>query len=667
MSTNDTAIKPYGALPEKRQILWHNTELYSLIHFSMSTFLDKEWGYGDEAPDLFNPSAFDAEQWALTCRYAGLKGLILVAKHHDGFCLWPTKTTGHSVKNSKWRDGKGDVVAEVAAACRKYGLKFGVYCSPWDRNHPEYGRAGYVKVYHEQLRELLTNYGPVFELWLDGANGGDGCYGGANEKRPIDGSVYYQWDEVVKMTRELQPDAVIFGFDIRFIGNECGFARETSWTTYPCNTFESESKVPLGSGDRNGALWIPAECDFPLRGGWFFHENDAIKQPDKLVELYFKSVGRGCTMDIGLAPDKRGLIHEDDVAVLKEWKRRIDTIFKTDLVKSVHVNTTGEIAPEESAIVFEFGNIVKFNVLEIKEQIEFGQRIDSFCLDIWQNGEWSELASATSVGYKRLLMVRTSETGRIRIRFTKFSAVPVIAGIGLYLAPACMVLDTKISIVRDRNGDVEIRCGNGGLAIHYTTDGSEPARKSPLYLKPFQLHGGGIVKAAGFMDDAGTPLVSATFGCSRSDWRVVRVSLDSPFNNNGEAGVEKLLDDNPDTYWHTYHKDKKLSAPPHDVVLDMGGERLVEALTMMPHLGGDYGDSNDGTPDKYEFYLSMDDIKWVLAAKGEFANIKANPCMQTVHLEKPVKARYLCFAATHVVDNGNYVKVAGIGAVEVKN
>ena len=678
-----SAPAPYGTLPSRVHALWYATTPYALVHFSMGTFVDKEWGYGDEAPAIFNPSAFDAGQWARSCRDAGLKGLVVVGKHHDGFCLWPTQTTGHSVRNSPWRGGKGDVLAEVAAACRESGLKFGVYCSLWDRNHPEYGRPAYVKILHQQIREMMSKYGSVFMLWIDGAGGGgEGYYGGAYGRRPIAGD-YYEIDTMKKIVHSIQPDTEIF--EHRFGGNECGFVKETCWAT-----FDADDAGDHGTGVRHGKIWQPAECDFPLRKGWFFHPDEDIKQPDKLVELYFKSIGRGAAMTIGLAPDPRGLIHEDDVAVLKEWRRRLDEIFKTDILRAVPVTVSSdatrgrspEFAPAnvidgnpnrywaaaddvaEPALVFDFAHPVKFNVVELEEYVALGQRIDAFAVEIWQSDGWHELASATSVGYKRLLMVRTVQTDRVRLRFTQAAAAPVIAKVGFYLAPASMVLDAKITIVREREGNVAIRCRNDGLAIRYTTDGSEPTATSCLYVKPFPLPAGGTVKAVGFVDDARTPLVSATFGCDRSGWRVVRVSLDSPYDNRGEAGIEKLLDDNPDTYWHTYHSDKTRSAPPHEVVLDMGHERQVAGLTLMPHLGGDFGDDNQGTPDQYEFHLSRDDKEWTLVAQGEFANIKANPCMQLVRLAKPVTARYVRFVAKHVVNDGDYVVVAGIGIVE---
>ena len=265
---------PYGPVPSARQLRWHGLEIYGFLHFTVNTFTDKEWGYGDESPAIFDPTGFDADQIAGAAEAAGLKGLILTAKHHDGFCLWPSKLTEHSVRNSPWRGGKGDVVREIADACRRHGLLFGVYLSPWDRNHPEYGRPAYLDYYRGQLRELMTAYGPLFEVWFDGANGGDGYYGGAREKRTIDRRTYYDWENTRQVVRDLQNDAVMFsdaGPDVRWVGNEKGIAGDPSWATLDRGDFApgEADEARLNRGDRPGTHWLPAECDVSIRPGWF--------------------------------------------------------------------------------------------------------------------------------------------------------------------------------------------------------------------------------------------------------------------------------------------------------------------------------------------------------------------------------------------------------------
>ena len=273
---------PYGPVPSARQLRWHELEFYGFLHFTVNTFTDKEWGYGDESPAVFNPTDFDADQIVGAAKAAGMKGLILTAKHHDGFCLWPSKLTEHSVKNSPWRDGKGDVVREIADACRRHGLTFGVYLSPWDRNHADYGRPDYLDYYRNQLRELMTGYGPLFEVWFDGANGGDGYYGGAREKRTIDRRTYYDWENTRQIVRDLQPDAVMFsdaGPDVRWVGNENGIAGDPCWATLNRDDFApgEADEARLNPGDRPGTHWLPAECDVSIRPGWFYHASEDAK------------------------------------------------------------------------------------------------------------------------------------------------------------------------------------------------------------------------------------------------------------------------------------------------------------------------------------------------------------------------------------------------------
>jgi len=315
---------PYGPLPSTRQLRWHAMEFYGFLHFTVNTFTDKEWGYGDESPDVFNPLDFDADQIVGTATDAGMKGLILTCKHHDGFCLWPSRYTEHSVKNSSWRGGRGDVVREISDACARHGIRFGVYLSPWDRNHPDYGRPEYLVYYRNQLRELLTEYGPVFEIFFDGANGGDGYYGGANERRQIDATTYYDWPNTWGLVRELQPDTILFsdaGPDIRWVGNERGIAGETCWATSNREDFAPgrADAARLNSGDRPGTHWVPAECDVSIRPGWFYHasEDDRVRTPENLMELYQASVGRGASFLLNLPPDRRGQIHENDVRSLQ--------------------------------------------------------------------------------------------------------------------------------------------------------------------------------------------------------------------------------------------------------------------------------------------------------------------------------------------------------------
>jgi alpha-L-fucosidase len=406
-------------------------EVYAFAHFTVNTFTDKEWGYGDEDPALFNPTAFDADAIMTALVAGGMRGIILTCKHHDGFCLWPTRTTEHSIRKSPWRNGKGDMVREFADAARRHGLKFGVYLSPWDRNHAQYGRPEYVKVYREQLRELLTRYGPVFEVWHDGANGGDGYYGGAREKRTIDRRTYYEWPKTWEMVRSLQPDAVVFsdvGPDVRWVGNERGYASETCWATYDPVGEDGGAPAPGYvrakegmTGHRNGKQWMPPECDTSIRPGWFYHakEDGQVKQPAQLFDLYCRSVGRGGGFLLNVPPDRRGLLHENDVASLRGFGDILRQTFAKNL------------AAKRDGMVVELGRPVAFNIVRLREDIRLGQRVDAFELDAWRDGGWQKFAEGTSIGACRI--VRTdAHTSRVRLRVTEAPAEPAIAEIGVY-------------------------------------------------------------------------------------------------------------------------------------------------------------------------------------------------------------------------------------------
>jgi alpha-L-fucosidase len=441
-------------------------EFYGFVHFTVNTFTDKEWGYGDEDPSVFNPRDFDAEQIVRTARDAGMKGLILTCKHHDGFCLWPSKYTEHSVKHSPWKNGRGDVVKEISYACHKYGLKFGIYLSPWDRNHKDYGRPEYIAYFRNQLRELLTGYGPIFEVFLDGANGGDGYYGGARETRKIDRETYYDWPGTWQLVRELQPDACLFsdaGPDVRWAGNERGIAGDPDWTTLKRADFAPgrADEGRLNRGDRPGTDWVPAECDVSIRPGWFYHsqEDTRVRTARNLLDLYYSSVGRGASFLLNLAPDRRGQIPEPDVNSLREFRRLLDATFDKNLAQGAKVsasNTRGGMerfsgrnaidnrrdtywatddqikTPE---LILDMGREVTFNVVRLREYLPLGQRVEAFALDAWVGGKWKEFVAGTSIGSARLVRSQPITTSKVRLRITQAPVCPAIAELALFLEP----------------------------------------------------------------------------------------------------------------------------------------------------------------------------------------------------------------------------------------
>ncbi|MCS7091033.1 MAG: alpha-L-fucosidase [Verrucomicrobiota bacterium] len=459
---------PWGPTPTERQLRWHEMEFYGFLHFTVNTFTDKEWGYGDEDPAVFHPTNFDADQIVQVARDAGMRGLILTAKHHDGFCLWPSAYTDHSVRRSAWRDGKGDVVREMHEACRRYGLKFGIYLSPWDRNHPEYGRAAYVTYYRNQLRELLTSYGELFAVWFDGANGGDGYYGGARETRRIDNRTYYDWPATWQLVRSLQPMACIFsdaGPDFRWIGNERGFAGDPCWATLDLTKpgrYPGGSSEGLTHGERPGTAWVPAECDVSIRPGWFYHsaEDGRVKTPEQLLEIYYASVGRGCCLNLNVPPDRRGQIHEQDIRSLRAFRRRLDLTFATNLAVRASLHTSGTRSPVAQyspshllddrrdtfwcapdqvltpSVELAFAEPIRFNVVDLREYLPLGQRVEAVVLEHWSRGVWVEFARATSIGNRRLIRLSQAvEAERVRLRVVQASASPALTEFGLYLEP----------------------------------------------------------------------------------------------------------------------------------------------------------------------------------------------------------------------------------------
>jgi alpha-L-fucosidase len=453
-----------GPVPSAAQLRWHEMEMNAFIHFTTNTFTGLEWGSGAESPAIFSPTSLNAEQWIGTLKEAGFKGAILTCKHHDGFCLWPSKLTAHSVKNSPYKKGEGDVVKEVSDACKKYGMKFGVYLSPWDRNHKDYGDSAYIDYYRAQLKEIFTNYGPVFEMWFDGANGGTGYYGGANEKRSINGAVYYQWPTTLELVRAMEPEVIFFsdaGPGVRWVGNEKGIAGETNWNTItPDTLFAGKAGIEslLGTGAENGTHWIPAEVDVSIRPGWFYHaqEDSLVKTADQLFEIYLTSVGRGSTLLLNVPPDKRGLFHENDVRSLQAFKAKLDSEFKTDLANNRPVKASAvrgdaekysgsmvndgdsntfwctDDSEKSGSLEIDLDGEKDIHYVVLQEHIRLGQRIKKFTVDGFSNGEWTGIASGTTVGYKRILRVKDTKASKIRIQIVDSKAAPILSTVSVY-------------------------------------------------------------------------------------------------------------------------------------------------------------------------------------------------------------------------------------------
>ena len=454
-----TPPEPYGAIPAQNQIEWQQLEYYMFIHFGPNTFTDVEWGDGKEDPEVFNPTRLDCRQWAETAKAAGMKGIIITAKHHDGFCLWPSKYSTHTVRESAWKDGKGDVLQELSEACREYGIKFGIYLSPWDQNHPSYGTPEYNQLFANTLDEVLSKYGAVFEQWLDGANGE-----GPDGKKQV-----YDWALFHETIYRNQPRAIIFsdvGPGCRWIGNEAGVAGETNWSTLNIEGFAPGHDAPpveiLNSGQQGGKAWVPGEVDVSIRPGWFYSPstNDKVKSVEELMDIYYTSVGRNANLLLNVPPDWRGRIHPNDSTRLMEFRRAKEEVFGHNLIAGATIKSGNKrygmlkyaaknVIDENydtywttndnvltSCIEIKLKKPETFNRLLLQEYIPLGQRVSSFNVKYWdvKTKSWIDLIQATTIGYKRILRFPCITAQKLRIEFNAL-ACPVINTVGIYKSP----------------------------------------------------------------------------------------------------------------------------------------------------------------------------------------------------------------------------------------
>lgn len=598
--------EPILPVPEPKQVEWQQMETYAFIHFGLNTFNDREWGYGDTDPKTFNPTNLDCEQWAQTLVKAGMKGVILTAKHHDGFCLWPFEGTDYSVKNSPWKNGQGNVVKELSEACKKYGLKFAVYLSPWDRHQANYGTPEYLPYFYAQLHDLLTNYGPVFEVWFDGANGGDGWYGGAKDIRTIDRKNYYNYPRIYEMLDSIQPQAIIFsdgGPGCRWVGNEKGFAGATNWSFLRKGEVHPgyDKSYELQYGHPDGNQWVPAECDVSIRPGWFYHpeEDDRVKSPDQLVDLYYRSVGHNATLLLNFPVDRRGLIHPVDSANAVRFHEMIQQQLKTNLVAGMIPKVSNERggdfvasaltddnfdtywATEDGVttadIEFSFDTPTRMNRMMLQEYIPLGQRVKAFVVEYLDKDTWLPVKlneETTTIGYKRLLRFETVETKGIRIRITDARGPLCLSNVGVY--DAGNVSDSFVEKVED------------------------------IESVPYLL-----------------PDVKAEEAAKVSDKQAQTTCF---------VEGDRLL-------------------------IDLQEERLVSSLHFLP----DQGEPNKGLIANYEIRVGTSkDAVNQLVKSGEFSNIQNNPVMQSVFFT-PVKARYIELKATRMIHAGEPMGFAELG------
>lgn len=674
---------PYGAVPSERQLEWHKLKYYAFIHFSPNTFTDMEWGYGNEKPEVFNPSELDVDQWARVAKEAGMEGIVITAKHHDGFSLWPSKYTEHSVKNSPWKNGEGDLLKELSVACEKYGLKLGMYLSPWDRNHAEYGTPEYIDYFRNQLKELLTNYGEVFEVWFDGANGGDGYYGGANETRRIDNKTYYDWENTRKIVRELQPNAVMFsdaGPDIRWIGNEQGYAQDPNWSTMEGENFYpgmSGIHDQLQSGHEGGNLWVSSEVNTSIRPGWFYHEaeNSRVKSVNQLIDNWYHSVGMNGNFILNLPPDKRGLIHENDIKALQGLKNYVDKAFSTDYSDKAEVSasnvrgntsdykaenaTDGDMETywatddnvNNASLEINFENKIDVNALLLQEYIRLGQRIKGFTIEAEIDGKFSEVAKGITIGNRRLIKFKTISTSKLKINFNG-KASPVISNIEVYRVPEMI---GKPMIQRNKKGEVSIFSDSPDPIYYYTTDGTEPNQNSTKFTKPFVLNKPGQIKAKAYLSEGkiASETITENFDISRAKW-----SVTSNRESNGYYPIKNAIDGNPNSTWFSGRANKKET--PVNLTLDLGELVHLKGFTYLPRQDG----RNESNIFKYRIELSKYGNKWDTILDGkEFSNIVNNPIIQKVLFPKSYKAKYFRITCIDDVHSEGWMNISELDVI----
>jgi len=664
--------KPVGPVPTENQLRWQEMDYYAFIHFSTNTFTNQEWGYGaPEDAKLFNPTQLDCEQWARVCKDAGMTGIIITAKHHSGFCLWPTKTTDYSVKNCPWKDGKGDIIGDLAKACKKYGLKLGIYISPWDRNNPSYGMldpdgsAPYVKnIFRKQIEECLTNYGDVYEIWFDGANGGDGYYGGARNSRRIDRKTYYDWLNTYQMIRKLQPKCVIWNdngdrADLRWVGTESGYVGETNWSLL--NKTGDVPENMLRYGVEQGDAWVAGEVNTSIRPGWFYHENEdrRVKNLPVLLDTYYKSIGRNGTFLLNFPIDKRGLIHENDAKESLALAKAVKEAFAVDLARKATVTATNMRGKSSkfgasnvidgdkntywatdddvttASLVLDFGKPISFNRFMVQECIRLGQRVKAFKLEAFVNGSWLELKDQlvpngnglTTIGYKRIVCFPTVNATKLRFTVTDSKACPLISQVGVFNAPQILLPPV---VLREKSGTIRLSASDKESQLFYTLNGTLPTSASMKYTGPIATDGKkSVIKAIAYDADSrkSSSVTEEKFDIAKKEWSVM---------GSNEPKAVSAIDGNNNTDWYQERNVKM----PIDLVVDLGKTEQLVGFRYLPS-------QNRGTGiiTHYQFFTSTDNSLWKLVDEGEFSNIANNPLWQTKNF-KLEEAQYIKLRAT---------------------
>lgn len=661
--TNIGSPEPVYPIPTKEQVDWHKLETYAFIHFGLNTYNDLEWGYGNTPAATFNPTKLDCEQWVATLKQCGMKGVILTAKHHDGFCLWQTKTTDYSIANSPYKNGCGDMVKELSDACKKHGLKFGLYLSPWDRNNAGYAYDDYVEIYHKQIDELTSNYGDLFEFWFDGANGGNGYYGGANETRSIDAKRYYDYERARDTIISRHKDAMIFGGTcqtIRWVGNEQGWAGDTDWCMINPDLHQDKHQY-LTYGDENGTRWIPAEVDVSIRPGWFYHkrEDHLVKSLSQLTDIYYRSVGHNANLLLNFPINLDGKIPAQDSIRAMEWYDVISNDLKHDLLKDAKINVDNERGRDFKAenvidddwdtywateddynfgtISFSFDKPVKMNRLVLQEYIPLGQRVKDFYIEGELDGKWFRINAfdtLSTIGYKRIVRFNTAELDKLIIYFEESRGPLCINNIEAYCAP---ILLSEPVITRDYDNLVKIESSDKDAVVYYTIDGTFPNEKSLKYETPFLYSEKGEIKAVSFdpISKNKSEVAMKEFDLSHDYFEVIHPS----------DGFKRLFDGNNNAAMYLNVNDS--------IKMVFNDEEYISGFRYVP------SQSRDASRHivDYEFY-----VDGKIVNSGTFGNIKNNPIEQVVRFDG-VKGRTVCFVPKANTDNAKNCGIAEFSVI----
>lgn len=695
-SLEEVLDKASRVRPSARQLSWQRDEISAFVHFGMNTFTGREWGDGTEEPRLFDPTEFDARQWARAVKAAGISRMILTAKHHDGFCLWPSRFTDHSVRNSPWRKGKGDVIREFVEACRAEGLRFGLYVSPWDRHEPSYGDTPqYNQYFLAQLRELLSEYPDVAEVWFDGA-----CAEGRNGKRQE-----YDWRAYFMLIRELAPGACITvrGPDVRWCGNEAGRTRESEWSVIPLPGDdgpweESDATLrgflddihgeDLGSREvllrrRNEQpilVWYPSQVNTSIRPGWFYHDSEdgRVRSVADLFRIYQGSVGGNGQFLLNIPPDRRGLFHENDVACLRQFGELLRAAYSCDLLASATVRAevvagvalgepTHLLNPDpdtrftvtagttQLSLVIELREPILANCIMLAEHIASGQHVEAFEVEARLDDRFVLVARGTVIGHKKLVRFVDQTLDGIRIRFTQFRSSPTLSRVGLYLVPAVLA-PPRIS--RDAFGTVAIDVPDASR-VHFTVDGQQPTELSPVYVAPFPMPEGGTLLARAYPRSAGNEVQGAEtattrvdYGPAQAGWQIVDFDSEEP-----EYGAARhAIDGDISTLWHTDPRERSGSTP-HYITVGLGGVASIAGFVYTPR----QDQSDGGIVLEARFAVSENGVDFVTAVDAvTFDNIVNSRQRQYVRLSAPIAASFFRMTVLRTANDDGLASAADV-------